>query len=207
MERKPVYYLVPALLAFIMLGSNFLGTDIFQSDVNSFSVWFTMSLFSFVCGWLINKTLGWKHGGKVVFATSIAGVFISLIMVSLFNSYFGIDRLLTENLVLYSLRTIMLGAMGFFGMTVSETLLLQNKVSSLESKGFNDETQESDIKKKSILLVKEAQLNADRILFEAKKNARESEEKFKVFESRLRELIQMEKEIIRQYEQEDKDNS
>lgn len=200
MEKKSTYYLVPALLAFIMFGSNFLSTNLFKDNVYSFSVWFVMSLFAFACGWLINKVLGWKHGGKIVFSVIVATVFMSVIMVSLFDDYFGIDQLLTENLILYSLRNIMLGAMGFFGMTLAQTLKLQHKNGELEQKNFHIESMENNNEIKAELLLKEAKLNAEKIVFDAKSKADEYEARFKSFESRLKELIHMEKELIKSYE-------
>ena len=127
MERKRIlYYGIPALLAVLMFGSNFLSTDLFGVSVQNFAVWFILSIFSFVCGWLINKSLGWAFGGKIVFAVTVATVFVSIFMVSFFSDYFGVNDLLSENLILYSLRNILLGAMSLFGISVAEMLHLQN---------------------------------------------------------------------------------
>ncbi|MBU1095550.1 MAG: hypothetical protein CVV23_06610 [Ignavibacteriae bacterium HGW-Ignavibacteriae-2] len=207
MEKKPIYYLVPVLLGTLILLSNFLSTDLFQIDVHNFSVWFVLSLFVFVCGWLINKLLGWKHGGKVVFAVIVAVVIISIIMISMFSDYFGIGQVLTENLLLYSLRLIMLGAIGFFGMTLSELLILQREIGTLNQKNINSEACEKEFEKKAAFLLSEAQLNAEKIVFKAQKNAQFYEDKLNSLGTRLKELIQMEKELIRQYEEEDKEIS
>ncbi|MCK7516427.1 MAG: hypothetical protein MZV64_01205 [Ignavibacteriales bacterium] len=48
----------------------------------------------------------------------------ALFIIIFFNEYFATSELLTENLILYSLRNITLGAMGFFGMAVQEVLEL-----------------------------------------------------------------------------------
>ncbi|MDP3580611.1 MAG: hypothetical protein Q8S39_01675, partial [Ignavibacteria bacterium] len=58
-DKKSYYYLTPALLVIIIFSSNFLSTDLFKAGYSNFSVWFVLSLFSFACGWLINKTLGY----------------------------------------------------------------------------------------------------------------------------------------------------
>lgn len=200
MEKKQIYYVVPALLAFIMFGSNFLSTNLFKDNVYSFSVWFVMSLFAFALGWLINKLMGWKHGGKIVFAVIVAAVFVSVLMVSVFNDYFGIDQLLTENLILYSLRNITLGAMGFFGMTLAQLLQVQQQNSALEQRNTHMENLEDNNTKKAELVLKEAKLTAEKMVFDAQSRARENEERFRSFESRLRELIHMEKELIKSYE-------
>ena len=202
-KRKPIYYLVPGLLAFFMFGSNFLSTNLFKDNVYSFSVWFVMSLFAFSCGWLINKVLGWKHGGKIVFAVIVATVFISVVMVSLFNDYFGISQLLTENMILYSLRNIMLGAMGFFGMTFAQLLHIQHENSALDSKNRQVENANDVNRRSADLTIKEAQMNAEKILFDAKMKAGEYENRLRTFETRLKELVQMERELLKSYEKEE----
>jgi signal transduction histidine kinase len=204
MNKKTIYYFVPLLLAFIMFAANFLSTSLFQVDVQNFTVWFVLSIFAFVCGWLINKLLGWKHGGKIVFAVIVATVIISIAMVSLFNDYFGVNRLLTENLVLYPLRNIMLGAIGFFGMTLAELLSLQNEVGALTERNNNFESNGHDEKKQTEFAYNEAKLKAEQIIFDAKKKAEEYEASYRTFEYKLKELVQMEKELIKQYEDDDK---
>lgn len=113
-EKKSIYYATAVLLALIIFASNFLSTDIFKAGYQNFSVWFILSLFSFACGWLINKTLGYVHGGKIVFSVIVSTSFISAVMISLFSEYFGLSDLLVENLILFILRNITLGAMAFF---------------------------------------------------------------------------------------------
>ena len=160
-------------------------------------------MFCFACGWLIDKTLGWVKGGRVIFAVVVAVVFITVIMVSLFSDYFGIENLLTENLILYSLRNIMLGAMAFFGLTVAELLILQKQVSVKDGNRIITEIRDEDAKKRARLLVEEATLKADKTTFEAKKELASLTERKQHVESQLRELIEVEKEMIRKYEAEE----
>ncbi len=204
MKLKIIYYFVPLLLVFIMFAANFLSTNIFQVDVQNFTVWFVLSIFAFVCGWLINKLFGWRYGGKIVFAVIVATVIISLLMVSIFNDYFGVNRLLTENLVLYPLRNIMLGAVGFFGMTLAELISLQNEVGKLTERNNNIELNGNEEIRKAEMMIAEAKLNAEKIIFDAKRKAEEYETNYRSFENKLKELVHMEKELIRKYEEEDK---
>lgn len=200
-----MYYLVPALLAVLIFASDFLSTDLFKEDLQNFAVWFVLSLFTFACGWLIDKTLGWRYGGKILFAVTVATVFVSVIMISLFNNYFGVNSLLTENLILYSLRNILLGTMGFFGMSVAEVIALQKELSSEKQMNKELKRKEDDVQRKAEMIINEAKLKAEKILLESETKARVSEERLNRIESRLKEFIQIEKELIKKYEQEEND--
>ncbi|MFC2083477.1 hypothetical protein ACFLS9_00315 [Bacteroidota bacterium] len=202
-QIKPVYYLLPFLLAVLIFASNFLSTELFKVGVQNFTVWFVLSIFSFACGWLIDKTLGWIHGGKVVFSVIVTAVFISVLMISLFQNYFGINNLLTENLILYSLRNIVLGAMGLFGMVVAEMLHIQKEISNQINKNVDTLKIEEEARKKAELLLNEAKIKAERLLFEAERKSVNLEEKRKNLENRLREFIQIERELINKYEVEE----
>ncbi|MCF8435655.1 MAG: hypothetical protein K9G57_02330 [Ignavibacteriales bacterium] len=165
---KKIYYLLPGLLAVIIFFSDFLSTDLFDAGLANFSVWFILSLFAFVCGWLINKTFGWIWGGRIVFAVTIASAVVTVFLVSYFNGYFGVDDLLSENLVLFLLRNVFLGAIGLFGMSVSEVLALQeqNKLLTQISEGKDDITNE--LNKKIQVLNKEVNLNTSKLVSDIK---------------------------------------
>lgn len=203
MEKKFIYYLTAVLLALLVFVSDFLSTNLFTMGVQNFTVWFVLSIFCFACGWLIDKTLGWVIGGKIVFAVVVAVVFITVIMVSLFSDYFGIENLLTENLILYSLRNIMLGAMAFFGMTVAELLKLQKQILIYERKSGITEIREEDAKKRAKFMLDEAKLEAQKTTFEAQRELASLTESKRHVENQLRELIEVEKELIKRYDVEE----
>jgi hypothetical protein len=204
MRYKPVYYTTAVLLAIIIFAANFLSTDLFAVGLPSFSVWFVLSIFAFTCGWLINKTLGYNHGGKVVFAVIIAAIFLSIVVISLFSEYFGFSGFLVENIILYLLRNISLGAVALFGMAVSEVIHLQKMV---ESDRLDHETETSLIsenaKKEAELVVKEAELKAEQIIFEAEKKAHEALFNKERIEQQIKEFIKTEKELIKKYQSEE----
>ena len=122
-------------------------------------------------------------------------------MITFFSGYFNANELLTENLILYSLRNITLGAMGFFGMAIQEvintrkdTQILIEKVELLE--------RESDISKKEAqLIIKEANLNAEKIVNDTKAEAKNLILKKERIEKELKEFIQTERELIKRYEE------
>ena len=203
LKSKIPYYGIPALLGVLMFGSNFLSTDLFGSTVQNFAVWFILSLFAFVCGWLINKTLGWVFGGKILFAVTVATVFVSMLMVSFFSDYFGINDLLTENLILYSLRNILLGAMGLFGMVTCEMFHLQKSIEHEVYKNGENSRLIEDARKEAEVIIREAKVNSEKMLLNAEKKLFVLKERKNKVENQLREFIRVEKELIANYEKEE----
>jgi len=204
MEKRQIIftkYVVPALLIILMFSSNFLNTELFNFGENNFAVWFVLSVLCFACGWYINKTLGWHWGGKVVFSEIIAATFLSVFIISFFRDYFSATNLLTENLILYSLRSIMLGAMAFFGMSVVEILSKQKEFAVLQEKVKNYDDLLKDVKKESELEIREAKLNALKILNDADLQSRNIILKKERIEKELKEFIRAERELIKKYEE------
>jgi hypothetical protein len=202
MEKKTLYnYLTPVLLGVLMFASNFLNTQIFNFAEHNFTVWFVLSLLCFACGWYINKTFGWHFGGKVVFATIVSATIISIILISFFRDYFAANQLLTENLILYSLRNITLGAMAFFGMSVAEVLIMQKHYAVTNEKMKLYDEMLRDAKKEAELEIREAKINAKKIINDAEAEAKNISLKRERIESELKEFIQAEKELIKKYEE------
>jgi hypothetical protein len=199
-SRKIHYYLTPVLLGILMFASNFLNTSLFKFGENSFAVWFVLSVMCFACGWFIDKTLGWRYGGKFVFSTIIAVAIISVLMISFFRDYFAANELLSENLILYSLRDITLGAMAFFGMSVVEILTVQRDFLVMKEKLSYYEDLIKDAKKEAELELREAKINAMKILNDAELEAKNTILKKERIEKELKEFIQAEKELIKKYE-------
>ncbi|HMU43236.1 MAG TPA: hypothetical protein PKA80_08045 [Ignavibacteriaceae bacterium] len=202
MEMKKIsHYAAPVLLAIFIFSSDFLQTDLFKFGENDFAVWFVMSVLCFASGWYINKSLGWNFGGKVVFATIIAVTIISIFTISFFNEYFGASELLSENLILFSLRNIMLGSMAFFGMAIEEILTTKRDSDLTNEKIRVYESILQESKKQSDLELKAAQLKAKEIIFEAESQAKNIILQKERIERELKEFIQTEKELIKKYEQ------
>ncbi len=198
--QKKKYYLTPVLLSIIIFMSNFLSTELFHDGIEGFTVLFTLSLFAFTCGWLINKTIGWVSGGKVVYSVIVATCGLSILLVLSFSDYFGINNVITENVILYTLRNVFLGTMALFGMTVSELLILQREVNGLREKKDNDALATEETKRRSDLVLNEAKVKAEKILFEAERKAVDYNRKKEQIEARLKEFISAERELIRKYE-------
>jgi vacuolar-type H+-ATPase subunit H len=202
MEKKPpVYYLTPALLGVLMFSSNFLNTDLFKFGENNFAVWFVLSVFCFACGWVTNKTFGWHFGGKVVFAMIVASSVVSIFVISFFRQYFSANELLTENLILYSLRNITLGSIALFGMSVVQVLTMQKEFAILQEKARLFESSLVDAKKEAELELREAKIEAKKIINDAEARAKNILLKKERIEKELKEFINAEKELIRKYEE------
>jgi len=200
-KKSLVDYGAAALLALFLFVSNFLNTDLFSFGEQNFAVWFVLSILSFSCGWFINRILGWQRGGKIVFAIIIAVTIVSLFIVIFFNEYFSAAELLTENIILYSLRNIMLGAMGFFGMAIQEviasereSLILREKIKVYEQTSF-------DSKRESELNLREAKIQAEKIINDAELQAKNIILKKQRIERELKEFINTEIELIKKYEE------
>ncbi len=189
------------LLAVFIFASNFLNTNLFGFGQLNFAVWFVLSILSFSCGWFINRTLGWHKGGKIVFAIIIGVTIFSLFVVIFFSEYFSAAELVTENLILYSLRNITLGAMGFFGMAVQEVLGSERESVLLKEKIKVYEQTMLDAKKEAELTLKEAKINAQKIINEAELQAKNIFLKKDRIERELKEFIQIERELIKKYEE------
>jgi len=195
-----IRYFMPALLAVLMFSSNFLNKKLFGFDDQNFAVWFVLSVLCFACGWYINQSLGWHSGGRVVFSIIVAATFISIIMITFFQVYFDANELITENLLLYSLRNIMLGAMAFFGMAVAEVLTLQKELLVFQEKQKVIDSTGKDLKKEAELELREAKMKAQKILNDAEAEAKDITLKKERMEKELKEFIRTEKEFIKKYE-------
>lgn len=194
-------YMTPILLAIIIFASNFINSDLFDLGSLNFSVWFVLSFLSFACGWYINKTLKWKNGGAFVFAIIIASTLISITLITFFGDYFGTGNFISENIIIYSLRNVMLGAMALFGMSVEEVIFYQREIGLLEERLSHYESYVKDAKKESELTLKEAKIHAEKIINDAENKAKNILLKRERIERELKEFIQIERELIKKYEE------
>ncbi|GMU95310.1 MULTISPECIES: hypothetical protein [Ignavibacterium] len=192
-------YFSAFMIAVFIYTSNFLNTDLFNFGEYNFVVWFVLSIFCFASGWFINRQVGWHHGGKVLFAIIVAITVLSLITITFFSEYFGTNQIVTENLILFSLRNITLGAMGFFGMAVQEVLSGEREAVILREKLKIYEDNIIDAKKEAELTIKEAEIKAKEILTDAEAQAKNIILKKERIERELKEFIQAEKELIKKY--------
>jgi len=201
MKKFFTKYSVPVLLGLLIFASDFLNTSLFNFGDRNFAVWFVLSILCFACGWYINRSLGWQLGGKVVFAVVVAVTLISIGIIIFFNEYFGTFELLAENLILFSLRVISLGAMGIFGMAIQEIISGEKEALILREKVKIFEATAADSKKEAELLLREASLKAEKIINDTEAKAKNILLKKERIEQELKEFIQTERELLKRYEE------
>ncbi|MBN1639366.1 MAG: hypothetical protein JW866_10380 [Ignavibacteriales bacterium] len=200
--KKVLLHATPVLLAILIFSSNFLSTNLFgfDNEFQNFSIWFVLSFFCFACGWLIDKTLGWIYGGKIVFAISVSTVFLTVMLVFFFRDYFHVNDPSTENLILYSLRNIYLGAIGYFGMVVPELIASQRENEKLNLKiEFVQETI-PNAKKEAENTINESKIKSEKILQQAEVKLEEINIAKRKIEDELSQLIITERELLKQFE-------
>ena len=198
--KKLASYFAPALIAVLIFISNFLDTEIFKFGENNFAVWFVISVFCFALGWYMNKSYDWHVGGKIIFALAIATSFVSIFLVTFFKEYFSASSLVAENIILYTLRDIMLGTMAFFGMAMGEIFSLQKELLEVKSKLNIFEEYIKSAKDEAALTVLEAKVKAEKIINDASASAKNTLLKKERIEKELKEFIQIERELIKKYE-------
>jgi hypothetical protein len=202
MTKRPSHqYVIPGLLGVLMFASNFINTAIFTFGGNEFAVWFVISLLCFACGYYMNKNFGWHLGGKVIFSIIIAATALSILVISFFREYFSANELLTENIILYSLRNITLGAMALFGMAIDEVLHREREATVLEEKLKTYEQQLQDARKEAEIELREAIVKAEKIVNDAESSAKNIFLKKERIERELKEFIQTERELLKRYEE------
>ncbi len=202
-EIKKIYFVFPITLSFILIISNLLNANLFVNSDYTFTVWFVLLLASFSVGWLMGKGFKWNEGLKNIYISITFSIVISLILVAIFRNNFSMHSSLLGNLVLYSLRVLVLGSSAIFGLSVSVNGKGENVV---ENNSPMDTTQDVDMSQKEEYFIKEAKLKAEKILFEAKKEAQQIKDSKAQMERELRELIHTEREVIRSYEKEETSN-
>lgn len=201
MKKTVASFLPPVLMTVFIAFSDFLGTELFQTITNDMLVWLLLSGLCFSAGWFTLKNFGWKQSMQIVVSVTIANMIISAILISFFPQYFLLNGVIAENILLFGIRNILLGAMGLFGVAVAENFLIREEKKIFEEKLKVYETTIKDSRKESDLILKEAQLKAAKLLLEAESASKNLLLKKERIEKELKEFIQIEKALIKKYEE------
>jgi len=196
-EIKNILFVYPISLTLLLLLSNLLSVNIFVNSDFSFLVWFVLMLVAFFIGWFINSSFKWLLGIKVVFISIISAILLSFVIILLFKSSFSINNSLIGNIVLFSIRIFILGSFSIFGISISENL--KNRLQN-DNMDKADENIPTNNVENADLLIREAKLKAEKLLFDAEKEYNTIKERKMQIEIQLRELIHTEREVIRNYE-------
>lgn len=95
----------------------------------------------------------------------------------------------------------MLGSMGFFGMAIQEVIGSERETVILKEKIKVYEQTMIESEKEAQLTLKEAQINALKIINDADAKAKDTILKKERIERELKEFIQAEKELIKKYDE------
>ncbi len=190
---KITYYVLPLFLLFLMVVSTLLNANLFANEDYTFVVWFILMFAAFANGKFMSPVFSRYSGAKnIIIVTAIAAI-LNIGIVATFNEKFSVHSTFIGNLVLYGLRTTVLGFSAFFG------LIFNNDTEKIELNENSNETP----KEESDLVIREAKLEAEKIFFEAQKEVEKIKDNKNKIEVELRELIHTEREVIRNYENED----
>lgn len=201
LKRGLISYTTPLLFAVLIFMSDFLETSLFKFGDLNFAFWFILSAFCFGAGWFMVKSFGYQPAGKMIFAISIGAAIVSVFIVVLFREYFNASNPTFENVFLFALRNFFLGAMGFFGLAIRELWTMHSTMMMQAEKIKLIEETIKDSKKESELIIKEAQVQASKIINDAETNAKNIFLRKERVEKELRDFIQIEKELIKKYEE------
>jgi hypothetical protein len=196
-EIKNILFIYPISLAFLLLLSNLLSANIFVNSDFTFLVWFVLMLVAFFIGWFINSSFKWLLGIKVVFISIMSAIILSFVIFLLFGNSFSINNSLIGNIVLFSIRIFVLGSISIFGISISENFNNRQQNDNLDKPDENSPTNNVE---NADLLIREAKLKAEKLLFDAEKEYNAIKERKMQIEIQLRELIHTEREVIRNYE-------
>lgn len=199
-QVKYYHFFTPVLMGLLLFLSNFLSTNLFDVGLLNFTVWFVLSVFVFSCGWFINQTFGWMHGGKVIFSVIIASSSVGIMLVLFFSDHFGLSDLLSENLILYTLRNVVLGAMGYFGMALSNNFLLLRENEKYNNLKTELQWHRETAIKEAENIINEAKQTAEKIIFEAEQKAANYKFQKEKVKSDILNIINTEKELLKKYQ-------
>lgn len=201
MTKTVTSFLPPVFMVVLIAFSDFLGTELFQTITNDMLVWLFLSGLCFSAGWYTLKNFGWKQTTQIIVSVTLANMIISAILVSIFPEYFLLNGVIAENILLFGVRNVLLGAMGMFGAAVAENFTLHSEKKIIEEKLKVYESTIKDTRKESDLILREAQVKAAKLLLDAESASKNIILKKERIEKELREFIQIEKALIKKYEE------
>lgn len=196
MVAVTLFFLVIIILSTLFLDKNYLGLG----DLN-FLAWFSINLFSFICGWVLNKLTNWKTAGRLAFLAIALSLLLGLGVTFYFKEFFEIQRLLIENVVVIGFQIVFVGLIAFFGISSSEVFKLQKELLEATIKKESYEKLIADAKKEASLEIREAKLKAEQIIRDAEWREKLAKEKKETIERQIREFIEIEKQLISKYEE------
>jgi len=200
--KYPFYYWIAVLFYLCVLAlSNFALTEILSFYPMGLGTWFLLFLFAFSLGVLVCFLFGMKFSLWIIGISWFAISFFSFIIIAVkpavfyLNSFSGSTALAQIMKIALTTFFAAFGAVVYYSYRLSKDIIKATEKIRFYEKNIIDAKQEAE------LLKREALVNANEIVFDAKKKVQELEKIKRELEVRIREFLQTELAVLEKHEE------
>lgn len=204
--KKPFYYWFAVFFyAAVIFFSNFGGTQIVNFYPYGFGYWFVVMFFAACLGFIVSYLFGLRESLWIVLITFLGISVITTLLVIIKPVYLKLDTASLANVVLQILKIGLSSVFGLLGILIWQNIFLSKELVRSEEKIKFYERNVLDAKKEAEVLIKEAEVKANEIIFDAKKKVQELEKLKRDLELKIREFLQTELAVLDKHEENLKD--
>ncbi|MBM4175681.1 MAG: hypothetical protein FJ213_05850 [Ignavibacteria bacterium] len=200
--KYPFYYWIAVLFYLCVLAlSNFALTEILSFYPMGFGTWFLLFLFAFSFGMLICYLFGMKLSLWIIGISWFAISFFSFIIVAVKPSVFYLETFGGASALTQILKIALTTCFAIFGTVVYYSYKVSKDIIKATEKIRFYEKNIIDAKQEAELLKREAMVNANEMVFDAKKKVQELEKIKRELEIKIREFLQTELAVLEKHEE------
>jgi len=200
--KYPFYYWIAVLFYLCVLAlSNFALTEILSFYPMGFGTWFLLFLFAFSFGMLICYLFGMKLSLWIIGISWFAISFFSFIIVAVKPSVFYLETFGGASALAQILKIALTTCFAIFGTVVYYSYKVSKDIIKATEKIRFYEKNIIDAKQEAELLKREAMVNANEMVFDAKKKVQELEKIKRELEIKIREFLQTELAVLEKHEE------
>lgn len=199
--KYPFYYwfsLIPVII--ILFLSNYLSSGFMSPAYVGVLGWLVLFIIAIGTGILVNFLFGLKHSIWFMGISTLTVLLISFIILFFQSSWFYVEKFSGEHLIFqitkitFAFLYLLIGSLIFslFQLT-KENIKLKEKVALFEKNII-------DAKKEAELIKREALVNSNELIFDAKKKVDELDKRKIEIEAKLREFLNTELAVLERYE-------
>jgi phage-related holin len=204
--KKPFYYWFAVFFyAAVIFFSNFGETQIVNFYPYGFGYWFVVMFFATCLGFIISYLFGLRESLWIILITFLGISVISALLGIIKPVYLKLDSVSLANVVLQILKIGLSSVFGILGVLIWQNIFLSKELVRAEEKIKFYERNVLDAKKEAEVLIKEAEIKANEIIFDAKKKVQELEKLKRDLEVKIREFLQIELAVLDKHEENLKD--
>ncbi len=204
--KKPFYYWFAVFFyAAVIFFSNFGETQIVNFYPYGFGFWFVVMFFAICLGLIISYLFGLRESLWIVLITFLGISVVSALIVVIKPNYLKVENAALANLVLQILKIGLSSVFGLLGVLIWQNIFLSKELLRAEEKIKFFERNVLDAKREAEILIKEAEVKANEIIFDAKKKVQELEKLKRDLEIKIREFLQIELAVLDKHEENLKD--